>query len=75
MLYNPRPGEGWRYAIYTEPRAVMDGRLLDLPAEASATEAQTRMQRQLGGFFGGTYRLQWREDKPGWWTGDVEPAP
>ncbi|RYZ42211.1 MAG: hypothetical protein EOO71_08850 [Myxococcaceae bacterium] len=72
VLYNPRPDVGWRYAIYTEPLAVIDGRLLDCPLTASFDEARAHMERTLTELFGGSHTLRWTPDsQPGWWKGEV----
>ena len=72
----PSPPEGWRYAVYTVPSAVLDGRLDACPPSAPFEEARVFMGQMLTRMFGGHYTLRWEEDKPGWWTGHVvDPAP
>ncbi|RKH54989.1 hypothetical protein [Corallococcus llansteffanensis] len=76
VLYHPKPLEGWRYAVYTEPLTILDGRLLECPPSAPFEEARTVMLQHLTRIYGGHYTLRWEEDEPGWWTGHVvDPAP
>ncbi|RKG84770.1 hypothetical protein, partial [Corallococcus terminator] len=77
VLYTPRPDVGWRYAIYTEPLAIIDGVLLDCPRTAPFDEARTHLEQKLTELFGGTYTLRWTPDtQPGWWKGEVlDPTP
>ncbi|MEM8708910.1 MAG: hypothetical protein AAGE98_20780 [Actinomycetota bacterium] len=65
MIY--QTDDGWRYAVSNQ-HGILDGRLPDVDA------AQAALQVRAEEATGVSYRVSWKQDKPGWWSADVEIA-
>ena len=71
VLYRT-PG-GWRFAVTTEKRAIIDGHLRDLAVDCDPDVAQRELSRMLEDANGTRLSVTWREaDKPDWWIGAIE---
>lgn len=75
VLYQPKPTEGWRYAVYTQKGGILDGKLLDTRPAISFEEARAWMEQKLVELFGRPSTLRWKETSPGWWTGKAWVVP
>jgi hypothetical protein len=64
VLY--RTTECWRFAVYAG--GVMDGRLQQVPVEASEQVAQRALFDLVEGGYGRPIRAEWRRTDPDWWT-------
>lgn len=73
VLYST-PG-GWRFAIYTTT-GVMDGRLSELPADATPNEAKLRFREKVREEQGRSVEIDWIQDpeRPEWWVGSYDRA-
>ncbi|MEV8038907.1 hypothetical protein [Streptomyces sp. NPDC086182] len=63
----------WRFAVYfTDPDGVLDGGLIDEPADSAPQSAQTAMHGWIEDTFHRSFAVTWAEtDKPDWWTGTI----
>jgi hypothetical protein len=69
VLY--RAGDGWRFAINTT-RGVIDGRLVDISADADERQAQQGLLASMEELFQSRWDVTWTPSgEPGWWTGEV----
>ncbi len=70
VLY--RTSTAWRYAVYAG--GVMDGRLYDVPADASEAVAQRALVRLVEEGYGKHILVDWKLTTPGWWATEASFA-
>jgi hypothetical protein len=64
--------EGWRFALTTERRAIVDGTLGQ--PELSAVAAQHEMLRRLRQTDEVELDGSWTTTQPGWWSANLRPV-